>query len=662
MSVDRHGTANHDNGSLDELVKSLDAAIERLCNANAIAEVSPVFEVIETARPLMFDTRGLEALYRRVPVIEAAGFFAGSDWNYPQTLVPSLAVRTVRHGDPVTTQVEVLSQIRLLAIAKGDYLHPSVSAEHANHFLAQVMAMNLDIVVSDLQESDRLRPDRLGYAVQNLYHYLLGHLGYQNLLEHLVAEVWRILEQRPVQVDGVKQMVTQIAACLHTPDTLGRGASEDARRLVNAVFGPTEGCREDPGFDAYAERLASMDDAALLQEAIAFAQAMHSTGLVSPYMPGFIRYLRSRWNALIPTALGLSQTGADAFHCYPALIHTLIDEALFPETSQAAYGLAMMLERGILYSPPMAPSLWRQLRLTLCDTAAQKIVAVFGKHRSPECFLLADVLNVLGRPLGVGQGNYPTCQSTRALSMWAFNTPAELLRVVAWAARDDEIVMRFEGHNISSRELGAGLAAEPPVDVDAVSLLTVPHLDRIYFEMGRRSAGRGEDPHMWVNAEFHGDHVGHGFRIAVDVFTGGLKDFEGFIRDFYAAYHPFYNGNIPVINPQPAGIAVTDSAMRFLGWHAITIQRLALDPSQVMRVYFFNPNNDSGQDWGQGIVTSTQGNGELYGEASLPVAQFASRLYVFHYDPLEKGEPTDIPTAEVDRVMCLAWDSWASGR
>ncbi|MBS9403962.1 hypothetical protein KG088_10000 [Halomonas sp. TRM85114] len=662
MNIDTHQSNPHDDGASGELTAQLDAAVERLAATNAAEGVSPVFEVLEPASKLMFDARGLDQLYSRVPALEAAGFFRGSDWDYPQTLVPSLAVRTIRHGDPAATLVESLSQIRLLAVANGDFTHPSVSAEHAHHFLAQVMAMNLDIVVSDLQESDRLRPDRLGYAVQNLYHYLLQHLGYENLLEHLVAEVWRILAQRPVQVDGVKHMVTQIATCLHTSDAMVGEVGDDALQLINAVFSPTDGCREDPGFDVYAERLASMDDASLLQEAIAFAQAMHSTGLVSPYMPGFIRYLRNRWNELIPTALGLSYTGADAFHCYPALIHKLIDEALFAETSQAAYGLAMMLERGILYSPPVAPSLWRQLRLSLCDAAAQKIVAVFGSRRSPECFLLADVLNVLGRPLGVGQGNYPTCQSTRALSMWAFNTPADLLRIVAWAARDDEIVMRFEGHNISSRELGAGLAAEPPVDVDAVSLLTVPHLDRIYFEMGRRSAGRGEDPHKWVNAEFHGDHVGHGFRIAVDVFTGRLKDFEGFIRDFYAAYHPYYNGNIPVINPQPAGIAVTDSATRFLGWHAITIQRLALDPSQIMRVYFFNPNNDSGQDWGQGIVTSTQGHGELYGEASLPVAEFASRLYVFHYDPLEKGEPAGIPSDEVDRAMGLAQGSWASGR
>lgn len=662
MSKATYTLANQSNGASDELAQSLDAAISRLAYINATEGISSVLEVLEAAQALMFNSESLQALYQRVPAIEAAGFFGGSDWDYPQTLVPSLAARTIRQGEPVATLVESLSQIRLLAVAKGDYKHASISAEQAHHFLTEVLALNLDLVASDLQESDRLRPDRLGYAVQALYHYLLAHLGYENLVEHLVTEVWRILAQRPVQVGGVKQMVTQIAVCLQKSNTLVGSIRDDALQLIHGVFSPTEGCREDPGLEIYANRLLEMDDATLLREAIAFAQAMHRTGLVSPYMPVFIRYLRGRWNDLIPTALGLSYTGADAFHCYPALIHTLIDKALFPETSQCAYGLAMMLERGTLYAPPVAPSLWRQIRLLLCETAVQKIVAVFGHSRSPECFLLADVLNVLGCPLGVGQGNYPTCQSTRALSMWAYNMPAELLRILAWAARDNEVVMRFEGNNISSRDLGAGLASEPPVDVDAVSLLTVPHLDRLYFEMGRRSAGRGEDPHKWVNSAFHGDHVGHGFRIAVDVFNGGLKDFEGFIRDFYAAYHPFYNGDIPVINPQPAGIAVTDSATRFLGWHAITIQRLALDPEKIMRVYFFNPNNDSGQNWGQGIITSTQGHGELYGEASLPVAEFASRLYVFHYDPIEKGEPEDIPADEINHAMNLAQGSWALGR
>ncbi|MFO7788530.1 MAG: hypothetical protein R6W87_12320, partial [Halospina sp.] len=126
---------------------TLDAAISRLAEVNAVEGVSPVFEVIEAAQPLMFSPEGLETLYERVPAIEGAGFFGGSDWDYPQTLVPSLAVRTVRHGEPTATLVESLSQIRLLAVAKGDYTHPSISAEHAHHFLAQVLAMNLDLVV-----------------------------------------------------------------------------------------------------------------------------------------------------------------------------------------------------------------------------------------------------------------------------------------------------------------------------------------------------------------------------------------------------------------------------------------------------------------------------------------------------------------------------------
>ncbi len=135
------------------------------------------------------------------------------------------------------------------------------------------------------------------------------------------------------------------------------------------------------------------------------------------------------------------------------------------------------------------------------------------------------------------------------------------------------------------------------LDLDPVSLLVVPHLDRIYAEMGRLCIGREGDPHRWVNPEFHGWWAGRGFHISVDIASGRIDDPETFYRHFYAAYHPLYNGNQPLVHPQPAGIAVTDSAARFIGWHAITILRAAIGPDEGMRVYFFNPNNDSGQDW-----------------------------------------------------------------
>nr|WP_297459936.1 hypothetical protein [uncultured Halomonas sp.] len=651
-----------DNGEmLDQLAATLDAALESLAQARQADPKASCAEVLESASAVMAVTGGLDALYARVPTVESTGVFAGRDWAQPAILQPALAVRALRQGEPDITVIEALSEIRLLAVASGDYFHPGISAEQAKNFLTQVMALNLDLLSGQMNEADRERPQALGAIVQALYQYLLARLGYESILESLVGEVKRLLAQRPVQADSIKQMIDQIAKCLFDPEIETAG-TDSAARLVSALFGPSQGCREDPGLEVYAQRLSAMDEVALAEEAAGFARAMHDTGLVSPYHPAFLRHLRGHRDDLIPAALGLSMTGIDVLQCYSQLVHTLIDEAIFPETSQAVYGLAMLLERGTLFTPPVASALWRQIALTLSAETAEKLSAVFGVAHPPRVFLLAGVLSLLGQPLGVGQGNNPTCQSVIGLSMWAYNDPDYLLQLVAWAARDDAVLSRFEGERVSSKGLEAGLATEPPIDVDAVSLILVPHIDRIYMEMGRLCGERDDDLHRWINPELYGWWVGQGFRVVADIHTGKLDDYAGFIRDFYACYHPYYNGNLPVIHPQPAGIAVTDSAARFVGRHAITLLRVALDPRAEMRVYFFNPNNDSGQNWGQGITCATQGNGERHGEASLPIAEFASRLYVFHYDPLELGDTQAVPAEEVARVIELGRSSWATDR
>lgn len=81
-----------------------------------------------------------------------------------------------------------------------------------------------------------------------------------------------------------------------------------------------------------------------------------------------------------------------------------------------------------------------------------------------------------------------------------------------------------------------------------------------------------------------------------------------------------------------------------------------------MRVYFYNPNNDSGQHWGDDIVVSTAGHSERFGEASLPFEQFASRLYIFHFDPLEPGEAEAVPQATLDEVSEKIYKSWGADR
>ena len=646
--------------ALKPALMQFDMALAEFARARRADPKASSLGVLERSRLLMTLPGGFDALYRRVRSLESAGIFGTSDWARPALLQPALAKHSLRAAGAVTTIVEALSELRMLAVTRGDYFHPGISAEQARHFLTQVMALNLDLLSGQLTEADRERPKQLGTIVLELYRYLVSHLGYESLLDSLVAEVWRLLDQGPVQVDSICEMIGQIAKCLYDPEMKTRGSS-DATRLVRALFAPTPASAEDPGLAVYEQRLKDMDDLALSSEASSFARSMFDTGLASPYHAVMLRFLRDTGqDELIPNALGLTMTGLDDLYCYTELVHALIDEAIYPETCQAVYGLTMMLERGSLFTPSVAQALWRQIKLQPSAETNQALAETFGDARPPRVFLLAGVINLLGQPLGVGQGNNPTCQSAIGLSMWASNEADYLLQVLAWAARDNEVLSRFEGQEVSSRDLEPGLVKGTPVDVDPVSLVLIPHLDRLYGEMWRRCENRDEDAHRWINPEFYGWWVSHGFRAVTDVKTGEVHDYEGFIRHFYASYHPFYNGNIPVIHAQPAGIAVTDSAARFVGRHAINILRVALSPKNEMRVYFFNPNNDSGQNWGQGITCSTHGNGEFRGEASLPIAEFTSRLYAFHFDPLELGELSAIPDEEVARVMDLGYTSWAA--
>ncbi|MEP4546893.1 MAG: hypothetical protein ABJ000_11995 [Saccharospirillum sp.] len=640
----------------------MDDATVILAQAPAFSKPAKIGRVFDTARRIMLQEGGCAALETRIKSLEDAGVFWGSDWANPGVLIPTLSRYSLQSPVAESVVIEALSELRFLAVAQGIYAHEELSSEQASHFLSQVLAANLSLLFTPPSEAERETQGRLAQLPRNLLKHLAERIGYEQIIDQLIDEIWRILNQRPIQVDSIKQMITQIAICQANPEIDLGTSGQGADRLVSSLYGPTQACRDDPGVEAYQHSLNAMDSSALLKEATGFARAMHDTGLVSPYHATLLRHLLESDDHLLPEALGLSTTGRDCLLCYRELVYALIREAVHPQTAQAIYGLALTLERGILYHPSVAPAMWRQLALILSEWSRTRLSIAFGDAIEPRSRLLEGVLCMLGQPLGVGQGNNPTCQSARALSMWAYNDPDYLLQMVAWAARDDEIIMHFEGQPISSCESESGVASSLPIDLDAVSLLVVPHLDRIYAEMGRRCIGREGDPHRWVNPEFHGWWSGRGFNINVDVATGSLVDLEDFLRHFYASYHPYYNGNQPLIHPQPAGIAVTDSAARFIGWHAITILRVAMDPEQVMRVYFYNPNNDSGQNWGDGVEVSTAGKGERYGEASLPFAQFASRLYIFHFDPLERGELALITRDELDEVVGYIHRSWGIGR
>lgn len=648
------------NTGTTQVAESFQRALLKLEQAPRFARPGYANKLVYAARKLLLEPGGAEAVFAEAHRFEAAGLFDHSDWACPERLQSRLVPVTIKSGNEALVVLELLSELRLLAGVTGRCQVTGLSTEQAEHFLKEVLALCLEYVFVQSTEESRSQAARfrLVHAVMSL---IAEQLGYEDLLGQLVEEIWRLLRQRPIRVEPAREMITRLSVyCFNSGGSVY--PPPGAESLISALYGPAPACREDPGLDVYRDRLQHMDTRQLADEAGASARSMWDTGLVSSYHAVLLRYLALNESDLVTQALGLSSTGTDCLLCYRDLVYTLIDRAVYAETSQAVFGLASTLERAVLHQPSVPESLWRQLNLPLSDQARQRIELAYGTEQPADVFLNAGVLSILGLPVGVGQGDNPTCQAARALSFWSYSSPDYLLQLLAWASRDDNIQMSFHDRKLNSRGLPAGGAGEIGVDLDPVSLILSPHLDRVYGEMSRLAEGRGEDPHIHVNPEFHGWRVGRGFAIAVDINTGKLKAFDAFVRLFFANYHPAYNGGHPVVHPVLVGIAATDSLARFIGWHAITILRVALDASGATRVYFYNPNNDKGQNWGNGIQVATEGHGEFYGESSLPFNEFVSRLYLFHYDPVEVGDPGSVPSGEVQAITEKTLASWAVDR
>ena len=652
---------NTSEGQVPRLAKTLEVVLARLEQARPFAKHQHQPAVLDVIARLVAEPGGLDVVFAEAPRMDRAGLFVGSDWDAPDTLLPQLVGQTLQSDSRQIVALEVTSLMRILAIASGRETHRNLHADAAQHFLTQVLAHNLRHFFESATEADR-ENDPTGLR-RSVFSFIVDRIGFGDVLGTLVEEIWRILDQRPVQVGPVKEMIMQISLAMSGQQVETGQERLGAERLVSALFGPTASSIDDPGIEAFLARIEQLDQAGLHREAMGFSRAMHDTGLVSDYHAVFLRWIAKRTEAdFLPEVLGLGPTGKDSLRRWRGLVADLIDAGISEHTPQAVYGLALLLERGTLHAPPIAPALRRQMRTPLTPPVAERIRLAFGDLATPEHILLAGTLSVLGQPLGLGQGANPTCQSARAIAMWSFNDPDYVLHLIRQVSEGDTILMHFEGAPLNASDMPAGLAAGAPIDADPVSVALVPHLDRIYAEMGRRCVGRPGDPHRWVNPEFHGWWVARDCIVAVDTATGLLSDYPDFIERFYRAYHPDYNGGRPVIHPQPAGIAVTDSSARFVGWHAIAILRVDTDQNGDHRVYFFNPNNDSGQDWGGGVVVSTSGFGEGHGEGSLPFEQFVSRLYLFHDDPNPQPIDIRIEDATARRIEEMAVASWAIDR
>ena len=113
--------------------------------------------MLASLRRVLLEPGGCAAVQSRAAGLEGAGLFQGTDWASPEILVPALSGASLRSGDADTALMEAASELRMLAIATGEYAHPNISAEHAHQLLWQVLAMNLTVLFMAPNEAKRAK-------------------------------------------------------------------------------------------------------------------------------------------------------------------------------------------------------------------------------------------------------------------------------------------------------------------------------------------------------------------------------------------------------------------------------------------------------------------------------------------------------------------------
>ena len=474
----------------------------------------------------------------------------------------------------------------------------------------------------------------------------------------LLTEVEALCRQRRILTAAAVDMIRRAE---RYADRAGSPTQRRLSRYVDAVIGVTELARRHPEHAAYRRALEEASEEALAAEAKAFGRSLRDTGLAGPQHAILIRTLAQRAKRhVLARALDLDRVGRAELWRHDTLVTDLVREAITPATPLAIAGLAGCLERTVLSQTEVAAG----LRNLLCRPPGRAATARLLASRpfaeedgEPRALLLAGALAVLGNPLGVGQGDNPSCQSARGLSLWSQVAPGYFLELLTSAAFEDCTRIRFRGVELCSRDLPDTPQATD-LRLDPASVVLVPHLQRTYTAMLDAVRDQPGDPHRYVNPGLYGPWIPTGFECIFPE-ADSPADLRGFVRRFLTVHHPSA-AVVEAIHPRPLGLVVTSVHGAYLGLHAVSLQRVATDADGTPRAFIFNPNDDGRQNWGQGIVTSTHGHGERPGESSLALVDLASRVYAFHFHEHEIDDPDQVPSGDVERAATLAEESWAA--
>ena len=215
--------------------------LETMESAYSFAKSMYQSNVLQAAANLMDEEDGMSVLYQLADRYEQAGIFQDGPWADPSKLQPYLVKGSLQAGG-ITSITEMLSELRMVAIAKGRYKRDGVSEEQAQSFLHEVMALNVDILFPEETEAARLEDkgkdkDRM----ERLFQFLADKLSLASISGELVKEINGLIAQRPIMVNRTVKMITHAEQLLEKD--IGKSDRQAIESYLDAIKGKTKKSR-----------------------------------------------------------------------------------------------------------------------------------------------------------------------------------------------------------------------------------------------------------------------------------------------------------------------------------------------------------------------------------------------------------------------------------
>ena len=136
-------------------LESFDELFENYKSATVLTRGEKAQKILGQLDAWCNTIEGIRQIYERIPALNQAGIFKDTPWENPSRLVPQLVNGTYKSGHPNSTY-ELLSELRMLALARGKIEASDSMKEEAESYLQEALVLNLEFVFNEPQEETRL--------------------------------------------------------------------------------------------------------------------------------------------------------------------------------------------------------------------------------------------------------------------------------------------------------------------------------------------------------------------------------------------------------------------------------------------------------------------------------------------------------------------------